>query len=207
MPTAVITGAAGFTGCNLVETLLKQGYFVHAIVRPVSSHNVRLQKSNRLQLVECDMSEYGDLWRKISGPCDIFFHLAWQGERDDFHAQAENIHDTLSALEAAYKLGCKRFVCTGSQAEYGPQTDLITEETLPVPNTAYGAAKLAACVLTRQRALELGIEWVWARIFSLYGKYEPHGRMLPASGCAIPAHAHAPSVRFPSRSPAAASPR
>ena len=27
--------------------------------------------------------------------------------------------------------------------------------------------------------MDLGIEWIWGRIFSLYGKYEPTGRMLP----------------------------
>ena len=86
---------------------------------------------------------------------------------------------TLAILEVAVQLGCRRFVCTGSQAEYGPQTELITEETMPRPVDAYGAAKLAACVLTRERAAELGVEWVWGRIFSLYGKYEPAGRMLP----------------------------
>ena len=86
----------------------------------------------------------------------------------------------MGALEAAVKLGCKRFICTGSQAEYGPQKGLITEETCPHPADAYGAAKLAACLLTRQRAADLDIEWIWGRIFSLYGKYEAETRMLPA---------------------------
>ena len=76
-------------------------------------------------------------------------------------------------------MGCERFVATGSQAEYGPQTDLITEETLPQPIDAYGSAKLATCVLSRQLALDIGIDWIWGRIFSVYGKYEPPGRMLP----------------------------
>lgn len=39
---------------------------------------------------------------------------------------------------------------------------------------------MAACILTRQRAMDLGIEWIWGRIFSLYGKYEAETRMLPA---------------------------
>ena len=68
----------------------------------------------------------------------------------------------------------------GSQAEYGRQTAVITEETCPPPADAYGAAKLAACALSRQRAADLGVEWIWGRVFSLYGKYEQKGRMLPA---------------------------
>ena len=33
--------------------------------------------------------------------------------------------------------------------------------------------------LTKRRAEQCGIDWIWGRIFSLYGLYEPHGRMLP----------------------------
>lgn len=180
MKKCVITGAAGFTGYSLVENLIAHGYFVYAVVRPQSEHNVRLAGMSNMQMVYADMSEYGQLDEKIKDTCDAFFHLAWQGERYDFASQYQNIEYALGALEAAARLGCKRFICTGSQAEYGPQKGLITEETCPHPADAYGAVKLAACLLTRQRAADFGIEWIWGRIFSLYGKYEAETRMLPA---------------------------
>lgn len=176
---AIVTGAAGFAGCNLVEALLKKGYYIHAIMRPQSSHNARLHASPHLKIIECDMQDYAKLPEKIQEKCDVFYHLAWQGGRHDFDAQFKNIAVSLVALESASKLECKRFVCTGSQAEYGPKDDIITEATSPNPVDAYGAAKLATNILTLQRAKELNIEWIWGRIFSLYGKYEPGGRMLP----------------------------
>lgn len=180
MKKCIVTGAAGFTGCNLVERLLAAGYFVYCVVRENSAHNKRLENLANVQLVYADLAEYKNLYQQIQEPCEAFFHLAWQGGRYDFAAQYQNVEDTLGALEAAKKIGCKRFVCTGSQAEYGPHQDLITEETCPHPIDAYGSAKLAACILTRQRAMDLGIEWIWGRIFSLYGKYEAETRMLPA---------------------------
>ena len=177
MKKVVVTGAAGFAGGNLVESLLKRQYYVYAVVRPDSSHNSRLSNLDKLKLIECEMQDYDNLHHLIDDPCDAFYHLAWQA--GSFEAQKQCIEYSLKALEAATEIGCRRFVCTGSQAEYGPQKTLITEDTYPHPVTAYGAAKLAACVLTKQRASELGLEWVWGRIFSLYGKYEPRGRMLP----------------------------
>ena len=180
MKKCIVTGAAGFTGCNLVERLLAAGYFVYCVVRETSVHNKRLENLANVQLVYADLAEYKNLYQQIQEPCEVVFHLAWQGGRYDFAAQYQNVEDTLGALEAAKKIGCKRFVCTGSQAEYGPQKGLITEETCPHPIDAYGSAKLAACILTRQRAMDLGIEWIWGRIFSLYGKYEAETRMLPA---------------------------
>ena len=180
MKKCIVTGAAGFTGCNLVERLLAAGYFVYCVVRENSAHNKRLENLANVQLVYADLAEYKNLYQQIQEPCEVFFHLAWQGGRYDFAAQYQNVEDTLGVLEAAKKIGCKRFVCTGSQAEYWPQKGLITEETCPHPIDAYGSAKLAACILTRQRAMDLGIEWIWGRIFSLYGKYEAETRMLPA---------------------------
>ena len=177
----IVTGAAGFLGCNLTERLMQEeNVHIYAVVRPDSPHNARLAPSERLTIVPADLSEYARLDELIDETCDVFFHLAWQGGRYDFAEQYGNIADTIGALEAAARLGCKRFICTGSQAEYGRQTALITEETCPHPADAYGAAKLATCALTRQRAADLGIAWVWGRVFSLYGKYEQAGRMLPA---------------------------
>ena len=166
MRKVIVTGAAGFAGCNLVETLLKKGYFVYAVVRPDSEHNTRLFGLENLKMVECNMQEYSNLHNMIFEPCDVFYHLAWQA--GGFEEQKACIEYYLEALESAVRIGCKRFVGIGTQAEYGPQKELITEETCPHPITAYGASKLAACALTRQRANELGIEWVWGRIFSLY---------------------------------------
>lgn len=179
MKRVVVTGAAGFVGCNLVESLLKHGYFVYAVVRDKSPHNSRLVESKYLKLVYADMSEFEMLNELIDESADIFFHIAWTGGRYNFAEQIKNIATTLGALRAAKALGCQRFVATGSQAEYGPKQELITEECLPQPVDAYGSVKLATCVLSRQLALDMGIEWIWGRIFSVYGKYEPSGRMLP----------------------------
>jgi len=177
----IVTGAAGFLGCNLTERLMQEeDAHIYAVVRPNSPHNARLTPSERLIIVPADLSDYARLDEMIGTPCDVFFHLAWQGGRYAFAAQYGNIADTLGALEAAARLGCKRFICTGSQAEYGRQTTLITEETCPHPVCAYGAAKLAACALSQQRAADLDVAWIWGRVFSLYGKYEQEGRMLPA---------------------------
>ena len=186
MKKYIVTGAAGFLGCNLTEQLMQEeDAHIYAVVRPSSPHNARLAPSERLTIVPTDLSDYARLDEMIGTPCDVFFHLAWQGGRYDFAAQYGNIADTLGALEAAARLGCKRFICTGSQAEYGRQTALITEETCPHPADAYGAAKLAACALSRVRAAELGIEWLWGRVFSVYGKYEPETTLLSYLACTL----------------------
>lgn len=177
MRRVVITGAAGFTGYHVTKALLSKGYKVIAVVRPKSTHNIRLHNM-AVKCIEMNILDIALLIRHIK-KADAFIHLAWQGERHDFAAQYANVSIALQALEIAARMGCKRFLAAGSQAEYGYQTELITENTLPNPYCSYGGAKLATCYLTRNRATQLGIDWLWGRIFSLYGKYEPEGRLIP----------------------------
>ncbi len=178
---AIVTGAAGFTGCILCEVLRKSGIEVYAIVREGSEHNKRLEtEDSKLHVIEARLGHLTEDSLDIPADCDLFFHIAWGGSKD-VAGQYMNVEYTMDALRAAKKYGCKRFIATGSQAEYGvvPMSENQTEDRMPDPFTAYGTCKVAACYLSRQLAKELGIEWIWGRIFSLIGRYEPSGRMLP----------------------------
>ncbi len=183
MKTAVVTGAAGFLGTALTKKLIEHGYFVYAVVRPGGEHNSRLSGLyENVYVIECDISSYpklSTLVQHIDG--GLFFHLAITGKhvKDE---QDKNIKYSLDAVRQAYELGCKRFIATGSQAEYGAIAPNVmqVEEMECRPITAYGEAKVRACEESKAIANELGIEWVWARIFSLIGRYEPKMRMLPS---------------------------
>ncbi|MBO4396650.1 MAG: NAD(P)-dependent oxidoreductase [Eubacterium sp.] len=182
---AVVTGAAGFTGAILVEQLIENGYEVYAIVRPESEHNARLSLLGRsVHMVEMDLKELSNLSEFIPQIGDndygILFHLAWTGGKA-FEKQYSNVKYTLDAVRATESIGCHRIVCTGSQAEYGvvPPDETIYEDRKLSPFSHYGSAKVAACYLSRTLAMELGVDWIWGRIFSVIGKYEPSGRMLP----------------------------
>ena len=180
MKKVVITGAAGFAGYSTTIELLNRGYEVYAVLRPGSVHNDRLFRCNtHLHCIELDCSEFKNIAHHIDCKCDYFYHLAWFGGRDDFHAQLFNIEHTLKALESASELCCDRFIGIGSQAEYGIYDGIITEDILPKPINSYGAAKLSSLYLSQRRAEQLGIEWIWGRVFSLYGDYEPEGRLFP----------------------------
>lgn len=181
MNSAIVTGAAGFAGLNLVERLLENGYKVYGIVRPGSQNNSRLPQNPNFIKVELEAEDYALIAEQIPESCVYFYHMTWSGRggRNNFEEQIKNIDYTLDALRSAAKLGCRKFIGTGSQAEYGVKLELITEDLCLEPFCAYGAAKVAACQLSKNLAKQLGIEWCWGRIFSLYGKYEPSGRMLP----------------------------
>ena len=182
MKKAIVIGGAGFTGIALAYDLIKNGYIVYDIIRPNSPHKSRLDHIDaNLKIIECDLSGLASLSSGINGGADVMFYIAWTAD-EGYYGQSQNVLYLNCALDLAAKLGCKRVVITGSQAEYGvvPKNEIIYEDRAPNPFSDYGASKVAACYLSKQYAKDLGIEWVWGRIFSLIGKNEPETRMLPA---------------------------
>lgn len=80
------------------------------------------------------------------------------------------MQDALNAVRVAKDLGCRRFLFTGSQAEYGVKSELTDEETVCEPRPPpYGRAKLAVRQQAEVLCRELGLDYGHARIFSTYG--------------------------------------
>ena len=85
----------------------------------------------------------------------------------------------VEAVTAAYDMGADAFVGVGSQAEYGlVDKGPIGPETPAYPITPYGICKHAAGKLTLYRRERLGIRTIWARVFSVYGKYDKPTSMI-----------------------------
>lgn len=163
----IVTGGTGFLGNALVSELIRSGDTVTALVRPNSVRLSRIEKIPGVKIVEARLDEDIILPKDNY---DVFYHLAWEGERDNYNSQYKNVKMTLNCLNASAKYGCKRFICTGSQAEYGETDHVITEETPVAPTTSYGAAKAAAYYLSKDLARHYNIEHIWVRVFSVYGE-------------------------------------
>ena len=168
----VVTGATSFIGAPMVDKLIGMGHDVYAVVRPASKNRARLGMGReRLHVIEKNLQEADRLDEEILVPCEAFFHFGWDGagsgNRMNREVQQKNVADSLKALEGAKKLGCRTFLFSGSQAEYGIHQDAMTEETTLNPVSEYGKAKVDFC----RKAMELtdGFRYIHARIFSDYG--------------------------------------
>ena len=168
---ALVTGASSMIGAALVKALLEEGVRVTAVVRPGSGKLSNLpENAPGLQVIPCDISELSTL---PEGTQDAFFHFMWKGTigsgRNDVALQEENVHYTLDAVRKAKACGCSVFIGAGSQAEYGPKNEALTEETPLSPVTAYGKAKRKAEDLSRRLAGTIGLDHIFVRILSVYG--------------------------------------
>ncbi len=168
-------------GYHLTKALSESGYSVYALVRAGSEHNNRIKQFNNVSLIEISGYELGDTCGQIPSGCDFLINLVWTpADRYDYESQMKNAYYSIKMLELTYRVKCRRYVGIGSQAEYGVASGIVVEDTTPCkPVCGYGASKVASCCFTRRRAEELGLEWVWGRLFSVYGEYEPKQRLIP----------------------------
>ncbi|MBQ8200061.1 MAG: NAD(P)-dependent oxidoreductase [Lachnospiraceae bacterium] len=175
MKTIVITGATSFIGIHLIREWLRHDVSIYAVVRPGSHNMERIPKDSRIHIVEQKMDEYHLLSDQI-GAADCFYHLAWEGARapyrDDEVLQRKNYDGAVKAMSAAVKMQCKFFLGTGSQAEYSADSKTMKEEDECNPNTAYGKEKLHACMTLRDMAEDADMNFIWLRVFSIYGTYD-----------------------------------
>lgn len=176
---AVVTGATSFIGAAVIRLLLQAGNEVWAVVRPGSDKLENLYShipagcERQIQIRELDMPKIGEIKREIFCPMDVWLHTCWggagSGNRTLRDVQQANVASSLAAVKAASEVGCRRFLFTGSQAEYGICHDRITEDTPCRPVSEYGKAKRDFSGQAEKLCRELAMEYLHARIFSVYG--------------------------------------
>ena len=162
MKKAVITGATGSIGHALINKLLREGVDVTVLYHKGSPRISTIPDGEHIKKIPCSLDEMKSLIPNEKD-YDVFYHLAWAGTtgatRDDADLQLKNIEYTLDAVELAKKMGCRKFIGTGSQAEYGLSDKPLTPDTPTFPFTGYGMAKLAAGQLTKLKCRKLGLDF------------------------------------------------
>lgn len=182
MSRILVTGAGGFVGAAVADLAAREGHYVIALVRnPAGARVVAL--AGRCHIAVADLADgtTADVLKQVRP--DIIIHSAWEGVGGPDRAsdvQFDNIHTTVALLDGAVAAGVSRFIGIGSQAEYGRHDRRINESAATEPFLLYGAAKLSACHLTRQRAAEAGIGFAWLRLFSPYGPGDNPNWLIPS---------------------------
>lgn len=169
----VITGATGFIGSHVAESLLAGGAEVFALVREESKNRRKLADHPRLHLVPGSLAQIENLVTTV-GQADGFLHFAWGGvnreEIDSPVVQAANVEVSLACVRTAHALGCQVFMDAGSRVEYGITEDgTMTETMICHPVNEYGKAKLAFCQQAKTLCEQWGMTYYHLRFFSVYG--------------------------------------
>lgn len=183
MKKAIITGADGFIGRNLVQELLKNNYEVYAVVRKKSLAEQKIKDNNRLHFIECDMNHYEKLLKYTElKNIPVIFHFAWAGVSDkysmDYITQLNNVKCACDLQNVASQLGIKRIVFADSIMEY-EHLKAIEEGFYQVSmRNTYHVAKIAARNLIQLRVANMNMEFIPVVISNIYGIGENSPRFI-----------------------------
>ena len=175
---ALVTGANGFIGANLVHCLLQHGYRVNALVRETS--DLRGLDGLDVHIVSGDIFDVHSLIQAAKG-CAIIFHTAafysyGRHSRDELMNTARE--GTIQVLEAARERNIRRVVLTSSSVIFGSTTEpvrLDESQRVPEPEPPpYTLSKIEQDRIAFQLAHQLGIEMVAACPTVCMGPHDYH---------------------------------
>jgi len=181
----LITGAAGFIGSHLSETLLNEGHeivgfdnFDPFYAREIKERNLEKSFSTgSFNLIEGDLNDSGDMENLFSGQkYDVVIHLAAKaGVRPSIKHPLDytkvNIQGTQNLLEMMKIEGLKRLVFASSSSVYGNSKVVPYNEEMNVNNpiSPYAATKVAGEVLCSAYSHLFDISVTCLRFFTVYG--------------------------------------
>jgi UDP-N-acetylglucosamine 4-epimerase len=188
--TWLITGAAGFIGSNLLETLLKLNQRVVGLDNFATGHQLNLDEVQTLvtpeqwasfNFINGDICNLMDCQKAVTG-VDYVLHQAALGSvprsvADPIATNATNISGFLNMLVSARDAKVKRFVYAASSSTYGDHPAMPkVEDTIGKPLSPYAVTKYVNELYADVFCKTYGLEGIGLRYFNVFGpRQDPNG--------------------------------
>ena len=180
----LITGAAGFLGAPLANSLVAEGHSVVGL-DDLSTGDPK-QLVDAVHLERGDINDRPKLWSMLQG-VDCVYHLAARVIVPESvlyprEYNTVNVGGTVTLMEAMRDVGVRRVIFISSGTIYGNQRlQPVRESNRPNPRSPYAVSKLAAEYYIRTIGGLWGIETVCLRVFNAYGP----GQRLPLTNAPV----------------------
>jgi dTDP-glucose 4,6-dehydratase len=190
MKKILVTGADGFIGSHLVETLVLQGFKVRAFVLYNSFNSwgwldqCSAEVKGNFEVFSGDVRDPYGVKEAMTG-CDCVLHLAaliaipYSYHSPDTYVDT-NVKGSLNVLQAARELGVSRVIHTSTSEVYGTARFVpITEEHPLQGQSPYSATKIAADQLAYSFYASFGLPVTIVRPFNTYGPRQSARAVIP----------------------------
>ncbi len=184
----LVTGAGGFIGSHLSETLVREGAGVRAFVHYRGDGSWgwldRSSLKHEMEVVAGDVADRDGLMHAMKG-VDVVFHLAALiGIPYSYHAPSSylrtNVEGTLNVLQAGRELGVQRIIHTSTSEVYGTAQRVPIDEQHPLQGQSpYSACKIGADKLAESFYLSFKTPVVTIRPFNTFGPRQSARAVIP----------------------------
>ncbi len=186
----LVTGAGGFIGSHLVETLGRQGAKVRAFLRYNSRADAGFlqeldsELKGQVEIVAGDLRDSDAIREAVKG-CDLVFHLgaliaipySYLHPRE---VAESNVMGTLNVLMACRDLGVERLIHTSTSEVYGTAVRTPIDEEHPLQGQSpYSASKIGADKLVESFYRSYELPAVTIRPFNTYGPRQSTRAVIP----------------------------
>jgi len=168
----LVTGAAGFIGSQLLQTLLERGHDAVGWDAFTDYYDPALKEENArgLPVTRVDVAEDALALDGFDG----VFHLAGQPGVASFGTifpvyVRQNVLASQRLFEHAVTAGTRVVIASSSSVYGDAETYPTPEDVVPRPISPYGITKLACEHLARAYGSEFGLEVATVRYFTIYG--------------------------------------
>lgn len=173
---ALVTGATGYVGSNLVRRMVADGWDMHIIARPTSAMDLLSDVSDRITVHRHDgtIENLHEIVR-LSRP-DIVFHLAslflsQHTSKDIERLISSNILFATQLVESLVANGVFRLVNTGTSWQHYENRDYS-------PVNLYAATKQAFECILQYYVEASGLQVITLKLFDTYGPHDPRPKLL-----------------------------
>ena len=173
----VVTGAAGFIGSNLTDSLLEQGAEVVGIDNLFNGRMENLDealKYDNFKFLKGDIRDLNFLLDAFEG-IDIIYHLAAftsvpQSVKMPENCNDVNVNGVINVLNAARRMDVEKIIYASSSSVYGDTPTLPKREDMRrLPISPYGVAKLACEAYMQVYHQVYGLKTTSLRYFNVFG--------------------------------------
>ena len=174
--TVLVTGATGFLGCRLAEYLsLGLGVKVKAVVRDFASPGMPRLARLPVEVISGDLLHPAMITPAVTG-CEYIVHCAYGNRGDEKTRRKVTVEGTRNLLEAARRLGVRKFVHVSTATVHGTPRGEVVHEDYPYQYSGqvYYDSKIDAekLALSYYRRFGLPISILRpARIFGPWSEY------------------------------------
>ncbi len=183
MIRVLVTGASGFVGRQIMRALSKFDVELVPVVRKGKESAVAGLPNVEHVIATFDLfAETEKWWQERCRGIDLVIHAAWYAEPGKYLPASENMDcltGSLNLAKGAAKSGVKRFVGIGTCFEYDLTLGVLFVDTPLRPLTPYAATKAALYLSLSQWLPTQSMQFVWCRLFYLYGEGEDERRLVP----------------------------
>ena len=186
----LVTGAGGFIGSQLTETLAQQGAAVRAFVRYNSRRDpglLRLTDERVLREMEIifgDIRDADAVTQAVRG-CDLVFHLGALISIPYSYVHPREVAEvnwmgTLNVLTASRECGVGRVLHTSTSEVYGTALRVPIDEDHPLQGQSpYSASKIGADKMAESFYCAFQLPVVTVRPFNTYGPRQSARAVIP----------------------------